>query len=708
MFQLSPGVDIQERDLTNIVPAVATTGGGFCGAFIWGPANERILVDSEKNLRLNFGAPADGNAYAASGVANGAVDWFTAAEFLGYGNNLQVVRVLGASAANATASGISSAVVENETEYLDQFGETGFSTDTGVFISKYAGKLGNSIAISICDNLGGTAASGDDSSAKIFRVVSDSAARGTFADVPSPNPDDALTGSSVGVGSDENTPNANTGFKLLSAMDEGDGTFTFYVQSVGTSFVNELTIGSTTGNVFLNFQSAGFRIKKTSANLLEVTATEDTDLNAGTAFGVWEWKSSFEGNPGTSDYTANVGGANDELHVIVYDKDGLWTGTPGTVLERFPYVSKAADAKNNDGTSNYWVDVLRENSDYVYVAKTTVPTDLEGGGESFAVNAENNTFGSFGARDFPLSGGQNGSLPTAAELVLGWNNYFADPETVDVQLLIGNGANAESDAKSVADALISIAGARRDCIAFISPPLNDVDGSDTTSSDKMQDVIEFRNTLSSTSYAVIDSGWKYRFDAYNDRNLFVPLSGDMAGLCVRTDQQADAWFSPAGLNRGQVRNVIRLAYNPTKVQRDQLYSAGINPVVSFPGEGTVLFGDKTMLSRPSAFDRINVRRLFIVLEKAIATASRYVLFEFNDEFTRSQFINLVDPFLRDVQGRQGITDYRVVCDTTNNTPQVIDSNRFVADIFIKPNRSINFIQLNFIATPTGLSFSEVT
>ena len=278
-------------------------------------------------------------------------------------------------------------------------------------------------------------------------------------------------------------------------------------------------------------------------------------------------------------------------------------------------------------------------------------------------------------------------------------DLFANGDEVDVSLLLTGSANS-----TVQGYVGNIAITRKDCIAFVSPPKTAVVNNAGSESSA---VISFRDSLTSSSYAVIDSGYKYQFDKYNNVYRWVPLNGDVAGLCARTDQERDPWFSPGGLNRGVLRNVVKLAWNPTKANRDDMYVKGINPVVSFPGEGTILFGDKTMLSKPSVFDRINVRRLFIVLEKSIARAARSTMFEFNDQFTRAQFVNLVEPFLRDVQGRRGITDFRVVCDTTNNTSQVIDSNQFVGDIYIKPARSINFIQLNFVAVRTGVDFTEV-
>ena len=417
-------------------------------------------------------------------------------------------------------------------------------------------------------------------------------------------------------------------------------------------------------------------------------------------FSAWAFASSFDGAPGTSDYAVNLGKTNfnDELHVAVIDEDGLWTGTAGTVLETFAFVSQASDAKKTDGTTNYYKDVINNNSEYIWWADHD-STNLTNAGESLA--SRSSAFDTHNsAIDHSLSGGSDDNVPTAGEIAFGYD-LFEDAETVDVNLLFAcPDANGQ---ETIAEDLISIAEARKDLVAFVSPPIEDTVGSSSPASD----VMTFANGLTSSSYAVCDSSALYVYDKYNDVFRYIGAAGHIAGLCANTDRVADAWFSPAGVNRGQLLGATKLAFNPKKADRDTLYKGRVNPLVSFPGEGMMLFGDKTLLSRPSAFDRINVRRLFIVLEKAIATAAKAQLFEFNDEFTRAQFRNIVEPFLRDVKGRRGITDFLVVCDTTNNTGQVIDSNRFVADIFIKPARSINFITLNFIATRTGVEFSEI-
>jgi len=418
----------------------------------------------------------------------------------------------------------------------------------------------------------------------------------------------------------------------------------------------------------------------------------------GGGFSTWAYAGNFDAEPGTSSYASGLGksSSDDELHIVVIDEDGAITGTANTVLETFAFVSQASDAKKDDGTSNYYKDVINNGSSYIWwIGHDSSLTDA---GNTVATQ---NTFTTVNAViSDSLSGGSDDNAPTTGEIALGYD-LFEDAETVDVNLLFSvpdaNGAEA------LAEDLISIAAARKDCMAFVSPPIEDTVGSATPAAD----VKAFADGLTSSSYAACDSGAVYVYDKYNDVYRWIGAAGHHAGLCANTDNVADAWFSPAGVNRGQLLGVTKLAFNPKKADRDTLYKARVNPLVSLPGQGTLLFGDKTLLNRPSAFDRINVRRLFIVLEKAISTAAKAQLFEFNDEFTRAQFRNLVEPFLRDVKGRRGLTDFLVVCDTTNNTSQVIDANRFVADIFIKPSRSINFITLNFVATRSGVEFSEI-
>jgi phage tail sheath protein FI len=420
----------------------------------------------------------------------------------------------------------------------------------------------------------------------------------------------------------------------------------------------------------------------------------------------WEYYFNFSAAPTTTDDVSNAGGSNDELHIAIVDEDGGISGTAGTILETFEGLSQASDAKDAQGDSNYYVDVLYNRSQYIYWMdhETTL---ANAGSSKVGQTFDNAGTQSISVFSSSLAGGTDDNAPTNAELALGYDK-FADTASVEVNLLMTGPSQTSADATgdTLATKVIDIAEARKDLVAFISPARADV----VNVSDPIAQTVNvkaFADGLPSSSYAVIDSGYKYMYDKYNGVYRFVPLNGDIAGLCARTDTVADPFFSPAGFTRGQIRGAVKLAFDPNQTQRDDLYKARVNPVVTFPGQGTVLFGDKTAQSKPSAFDRINVRRLFLTLEKAISTAAKFQLFEFNDEFTRANFRNLVEPFLRDIQGRRGITDFKVVCDETNNVSAVIDRNEFVADIFIKPNRSINFIKLNFVATRTGVAFSEV-
>ena len=417
-----------------------------------------------------------------------------------------------------------------------------------------------------------------------------------------------------------------------------------------------------------------------------------------TGFATMASASSFDSAPGTSEYATNLGkaSAGDELHVAVIDEDGAISGTPGTVLETFAFVSQAADAKKTDGSSNYYKNVINSQSQYIYWGSHDAA--MTDGGDLLSVNS---TYTDPGLVATSLSGATTDNDVGTAELQAGYD-LLEDADTVDVNLLFGT-PDADG-ADTMAKYLIAIAEARKDCVAFVSPPIEDsVNGGVSA----ISNIKGWADGLPSSSYGVTDSSAVYVYDKYNDEYRWIGAAGHIAGLCANTDRVADAWFSPAGMTRGQLRNVVKLAVNPKKADRDTLYKARINPLVAFPGEGIQMFGDKTLQAKPSAFDRINVRRLFIVLEKAIATAAKASLFEFNDEFTRAQFRNMVEPFLRDVKGRRGLTDFLVVCDETNNTGQVIDSNSFVCDMYIKPARSINFITLNFIATRTGVEFSEI-
>lgn len=637
-FQISPGVNVSEIDLSTIVPAVSTTEGAIAGAFRWGPVQKRVLVDNEDTLAVQFGKPD----------SNTAADFFTAASFLGYGNKLYVVRVINeagttSNARNATsnAANTTNTVIKSDDDYELNF-SSGIS-GVGEFVAKYPGALGNSLRWSICP------------SANAWQ----STLTGTLA---FSNNSTAVTGSGSAF-----STQIRVGDILLAGPDK-----------------TEVQVASVSNNTSLTLKSK--YVGNTVASQSSVSRR-------------WEFYNFFDGAPGTSDFVSRQGGSSDEMHIVVADEDGVISGRANTVVERYAAVSKASDALTADGATNYYKNVINDRSQWLWwtahsssianAGKAASGTNFSGGSQARPINTS-------------LSLGRDGATPRQADYIVGYNK-FANPEEVDVSLILTGDGN---QTKAI-HVINNIAEVRKDCIAVISPRRSDTVNNSGYVGKEADDSITFRNLLPSSSYAVMDSGYKYVYDKYNDLYRYVPLNGDTAGLMVRTDNERDPWFSPAGFNRGQVKNVIKLSFNPTKAQRDQLYKSGINPVSTFPGQGTVLFGDKTLLSKPSAFDRINVRRLFIVLEKAIATAAKFTLFEFNDEFTRAQFRNLVEPFLRDVQGRRGIYDFRVVCDETNNTPEVIDRNEFVGDIYVKPARSINFIQLNFVAVRTGVEFSEI-
>jgi len=517
-FQISPGVNVSEIDLTNIIPAVSTTEGGIAGVFQWGPVNTPTLVSSEVDMRNRFGYPKTGYNVET---------FYTAADFLSYGNALYVVRVSDGNTATSN------------------------TTPDTVFEAKYPGALGNDLEVHVIDN---------------------------------------------------------------AAFD--------------------------------------------TANTVH---------------------SIFDAAPTAPD-----------LHIAIVDTVGRFSRSGGanTIIERFDNVSITPGDKNDDGTNNYFLDVINDRSKYVNMPVNTTAFN------SGVYVLENGTDGS-----------EESNTAIYSSLTTGYD-MLADADNIDISLVLqGKAIGAANDWELGKYILDNVCDVRRDCVAFISPHMSDVVGDGL---DSATEIVDFRNGLGSSSYGVMDTGYKYRYDKYNDRYVYTPLNGDIAGLCVRTDDTRDPWFSPAGYNRGFIKNVIRLAYNPSsRADRDLLYKNGVNPVITEKGQGTLLFGDKTLQKNASAFDRINVRRLFIVLEKAISKAAKQMLFEFNDEFTRAQFVNLVEPYLRDVQGRRGIYDFRVVSDATNNTPEVIDRNEFVGDIYVKPARSINFIQLNFVAVRTGVEFEEV-
>jgi len=640
-FQVSPGVLVQERDLTNIIPAVSTSIGAFAGQFAKGPIDEIVSISSEQELVDTFGKP-DSSTFEY---------FFTAANFLQYSNALRVVRAQNTSVTNATASG-SSILIKNTDDYTNNY-STGQGS-VGTFAARTAGVHGNSLLVSTCP------------SASAYEEISTSLVASTSTTNEIGN-----TTIAVDEGSNFNVGDIIQFSTSASTEDFDDG-----------EFYRITAISSETLTIVQHPRGSG-GLKRVILDNSKIKRR-------------WRYYDSVDRAPGTTAWTANRSGSGDEIHVVVVDEDGVISGEPGRVLEAFSSMSKASDAKTPQGDNNYYPDVIYNKSAYIYWM------DHNTSGTNWGNAATGTTFTAVNTPTLEsLSGGAAGSTVTDGQLLTAYDK-FSDAETVDVGLIMAG----PSGSTTHVDNLITIAENRKDAVVFASPQRSDVVNI-TNSNTQMTNVIGFFNAIRSSSYVVFDSGYKYAYDRYNDVYRFVPLNGDMAGLSARTDTVADSWFSPAGFNRGIVRGAVKLAFNPTKAQRDQLYPARINPVATFPGQGTVLFGDKTGLTTPSAFDRINVRRLFIVLEKAISTASKFQLFEFNDEFTRANFRNIVEPFLREVQGRRGITDFLVVCDETNNTGEVIDRNEFIAEIFIKPARSINFITLSFVATRTGVSFDEV-
>jgi len=654
-FQVSPGVLVQEKDLTRVIPAVSTSIGAIAGDFRKGPLDEVVAISSEQELVETFGKPDSSNFEY----------FFTAANFLQYSNALRVVRTSNTSISNANTSG-STVLISNNEDY-----QSNYSTGQGVvgsWAARTAGAWGNNLSVSVCESAAAF-------ETLVATTVNDASTATGDTEIILTDSSDIIVGDIVSFSTTAATSDYTDGHEYrVTANDSGTDTITIVR-------------------------------KESGSNGLHAAITDGVNVRRR-----WRYYDFVDGAPGTSPYASARGGSNDEMHIVVIDEDGGVSGTVGEVIETYSKVSKGADAKTSEGGVNYYPDVVFNRSAYIFWMDHSTLGATNGFGSNVVSKDFNSTSAITATVTASLSAGSDGSATTAGQLKTAYEK-FIDSDTVDVGLIIGGKTPNETigtpgEGKNHINDLLQIAEDRKDAIAFVSPPRNHVvDITNTTTI--TNNIINFYEDINSSSYVVFDSGYKYMYDRYSDVYRYVPLNGDMAGLAARTDLTADAWYSPAGFNRGQVRGVVKLAYNPTKAQRDQLYPKRVNPVTFFPGQGTVLFGDKTGLSAPSAFDRINVRRLFIVLEKAIATASKFQLFEFNDEFTRANFRNIVEPFLREVQGRRGITDFLVVCDETNNTGEVIDRNEFIAEIFIKPARSINFITLSFIATRTGVSFDEV-
>ena len=616
-FQLSPGINVSEIDLTTVVPAVATTEGASVGVFRWGPTNERILVTSQVELASRFGKPYTDYSNTGTVTWTNHESFFTAANFLDYSDALFVTRVVSDSAAKSADA-------------------------SNVFQAKYEGKIADSILVSYAGSDGffnnegigvvNLAPSADTGTITYQTTANTSVVTAQFADKLNNNNKLVVNGQELTItGSDTPvvTNVANT------APQE-------YLYTISMNFAEKFVSAESV--------SSAYRVRYGYYNAFDVT-------------------------PAAGFY-----------NIIVIDEDGVISGTPGTVLEKFENISVTQGAKTFDGATNYLPEVLESRSNWIGA------TDNGAWRTALVTGSDANK-----SAYLQLTGGSDGDDEediAIGKLANGWDLY-KNSEEVDISLLIVGRPRGTALANYVID---NVAEKRKDSIVFVSPEYSDVSATD---------IVDYVSTLSQSTYAVVDSGYKYQYDKYNDVYRWVPLGADVAGTCARTDDNRDPWFSPAGYNRGNIKNVIKLNFNPNKAERDELYKNAINPVVIEQGVGAVLFGDKTFISTPTAFDRINVRRLFIVLEKAISVAARSTLFEFNDEFTRAQFVNLIEPFLRDVQGRRGIFDFKIVCDGSNNTGEVIDRNEFVGDIYVKPARSINYIQLNFVAVRSGVDFTEI-
>ena len=656
---LSPGVEIQEKDLTlGSIETVEVNVGAIAGAFSKGPVLTPVRISSESQLIEIFGEPSDGNA----------TTWWTAASFLQYGGVLDVVRVATSGQLTASDDNVTSPYLLS-IPTKDVYESTYYSASANPFkwAARNPGVESNAIKVTVIDK-------GADVTLTLDGALGTTTV-GTLVQTTSGNAGGAKSGYIYDWDAATNK---------VSLISSDDWTTTDQIEN-----------GVTDLNV-----------------TAQVEWYDQQEVYTGL-----KW-SAIAPRPGTSPYVAARGGANDEMHIAIYDSTGAITGSPNTLLEKFSYVSKANNSKTSSGAVNYYPTVVLDKSQYIYwgshetdvydVSANQVASGGNIAGTNNAGSASTETFDLFsGVKTYDFVKGAETLSATSGEIITGLAE-FADTETLDIDyLLMGPGdASSKTNTQAIAAQVLSICSQRKDCVGFISPCYTDVVGV-TNSTTQTNNVVSFYKNMQSTSFGVFDNGWKYIYDRFADKYRYVPLNGDVAGLCASVTANGTPWFSPAGLNRGAIRGAVKLAYSPTKSERDQLYQRRINPVTSLPGQGIVLFGDKTALASPSAFDRINVRRLFNVIEKTIGNAAKGVLFELNDEFTRNNFKNVVEPFLRGIQAERGITDFLVVCDDSNNTGAIIDANEFKADFYIKPARSINFITLTFIATRTGVSFEEV-
>ena len=715
----SPGILVREVDLTNgRIDPTTDKIGAIVAPFPKGPVNLPTLVSTEQQLVDIFGEP--------SAIDKHYEHWLTASSYLAYGGGLQVVRASGDNLTNALAGAASSITINSTEDYVTKtYDENTIGNVT--IAARNPGSWANGIQVAIIDSFADQTLSGEFADVLVGYGVTQGLDGKVLIGAGSTSSLDGyyLKGivTEVGVG------NSSVKVKVNSYIDpNGDEVEVDYTAGGTWQFAGSGTLGVHTNG----YNSAyGTKTYDSASDWFDTQTVQISSTGISTV--TYKWNA-LAGRPGTSAFAESRKSKNDEVHVIVFDGNGSITGTVGTVIEKHIGLSKATDAQFSAGSPSYWRKYLYNNSEFIFGGSAPAGITTTGFSSGFTLQgddawdqpAEDIIFSAAGNQLLTLSKGFNydyssgigtaGALDSTKADINGGYDLLSNTEEYDIDFLIqGSASYGKEAAQGLASKLISVAELRKDAIAFISPyrgaflsesadnTTNTINSADTIT----DNVVSFFAPLPSSSYAVFDSGYKYMYDRIANTFRYVPLNGDIAGICARNDINNFPWFSPAGTARGSVLNAIKLAYNPTKSQRDVLYSNRVNPVIFSPGDGIILFGDKTGLARASAFDRINVRRLFLFLEDAISAAAKDQLFEFNDEITRTNFVNIVEPFLRDVQAKRGITDYVVVCDQTNNTAAVIDANEFVADIFIKPARSINFIGLTFVATRTGVSFEEV-
>ena len=736
----SPGIVVREVDLTNgRVDATSTKTGGLAAPFAKGPVESPQLIETEADLLDTYGQPyPKDNHYEY---------WLTASSFLAYGGVMRVVRADDEELKNGFVGAANSVKIKSPDDYTN----SGYSENTiagVVYAAKNPGSWSNGIKVATIDGFGDQVLTG---------IVTTNVLGYGSTTIPI-DPIDPKVGYAV-----TQTVPANTVVAGAGATSVLDGYFKGQIVEVGTASITVKMISHVSGagtETAVDYQQAGTYQFSETGNLGIHTGEirrygSWRGLAAGTYSGLTTYSSSADwfdqqqitlnsglkikwnsiaDKPGTSAYAEERNARFDELHVVVYDDSGKITGNSGSVLEKFTNLSKAKDAQYSAGSSSYWRKVIEVGSANLFAGGAPVGITTTGfsddlwdvfGDGGWDQDAENVTFSSAGNYVGTLAGGKNYNGVTDINATNALNldigalseayDYLKNPEEIDVDFLLQGCSNhGKNETQALGNKLIEIAEFRKDAIAFLSPwrgcflsASGDGESLQLKTDTVTDNLVSYYSPITSSSYAVLDSGYKYMYDSFNQQFRYIPMNGDIAGTCARNDINNFPWFSPGGTARGAILNAVKLAYTPNKVHRDKLYSNRINPIITSPGAGIILFGDKTGLGRSSAFDRINVRRLFIFLEKAIAAAAKDILFEFNDEITRINFINIVEPYLRDVQSKRGIQDFIVVCDETNNTPAIIDSNEFVADVYIKPARSINFIGLTFVATRTGVSFDEV-